>query len=247
VESKASVKDRVLHDHKVAKRLGILVETGQKLMESYEDPDGVRKQELEDISGDNVIQIFYERLKQLREFHRKYPHAALRVDPNYEIKLKVRFTAEEAHGKYLDLQGPFSKYLNMPHFEKCEYLEYLNKFWIFDNLSKEEKLRGDRVQAYRKYLEDLWGYIKSAFTRINPLVNAEKLEHMVEEEFRQKWEQKAMPGGWFGPSKEKWTLIKEKDAERRDFMILMIIVIYDLRQILMKIPSINPLIVKVMR
>lgn len=45
-----------------------------RLKELYEDKDGLRKEEIAALSGPNEFQEFYQRLKQIKEFHRKHPN-----------------------------------------------------------------------------------------------------------------------------------------------------------------------------
>jgi len=195
-----TTKERIINEHRIARRLTSIIESGQKLLESYDDADALRKQELEDISGENVINVFYQRLKSLREYHRRFPGAAVKSDPSYEIKIKPKFTSDEANGKFVDLHPLFARFTNLPVFERTEYLPYLQNFDKFDHIPKEEKLKGDRGVQYRRYLEDLFGYLKGFLQRTNPLVNVEKLERMAEEDFKARWEAKAI-GPWFTTTK----------------------------------------------
>jgi len=191
-----TTKERIINEHRISRRLATILESGQKLLESYDDADGLRKNELEDISGEGVINTFYQRLKSLREYHRKFPGAAVKADPSYEIKVKPKFTSDEGNGKFIDLHPLFARFLNIRMFERCEYLSYLQQFDKFDHISREEKLRGDRSLQYRRYLEDLFTYLKDYYRRTNPLLNVEKLEKMVEDDFKPRWDAKAIEP-WF--------------------------------------------------
>ena len=42
-------------------------------MEIYEDKDGMRKDEITALSGPNEFGEFYNRLKGIKEFHRRHP------------------------------------------------------------------------------------------------------------------------------------------------------------------------------
>ena len=49
------------------------MEATQELLEFYEDGDGLRKADIQALSGPNEFAEFYGRLKQIKEFHRKHP------------------------------------------------------------------------------------------------------------------------------------------------------------------------------
>ena len=50
------------------------MEVSGNLRDLYDDKDGLRKEELNAISGPNEFAEFYNRLKQIKEFHRKHPN-----------------------------------------------------------------------------------------------------------------------------------------------------------------------------
>lgn len=39
----------------------------------YDDEEGARKAEIAQLGGQNVFSAFYERLKEVRDYHRKFP------------------------------------------------------------------------------------------------------------------------------------------------------------------------------
>ena len=47
------------------------------LREIYEDKDGMRRDEITALSGPNEFGEFYNRLKQIRDFHRRHPGRVL--------------------------------------------------------------------------------------------------------------------------------------------------------------------------
>lgn len=50
------------------------MESTNNLKELYEDRDGIRKEEILEISGPKDFEEFYNRLKNIKEFHRKHPN-----------------------------------------------------------------------------------------------------------------------------------------------------------------------------
>lgn len=53
----------------------------------YEDDEGVRKTEFERLSGQNQFSTFYERLKEIKEYHRRNPTAELTEAPDDEAAI----------------------------------------------------------------------------------------------------------------------------------------------------------------
>lgn len=53
------------------------MEGTDNLRELYEDKDGFRKEEISEISGPNDFTEFYNRLKNIKEFHRKHPNQVI--------------------------------------------------------------------------------------------------------------------------------------------------------------------------
>lgn len=216
-----TTKDRVLADHKVAARVEKLVNDGAAVLEAYEDPDGLRKAELEDISGENVFRVFYDKLESLRQYHRKYGQAIAEIlapteehggggggeggssEPvEADTMIKVKFSGAEGSGKYLDLQSLHQTYINISEFgQRMDYLQYLSKFDKFQTVPKDKKIkfRG----KYKGYLEQLLEYVVSFFRRSQPLVNLQQVLAIIEQDFAKRWEEKKNLPGWFdAPSEE---------------------------------------------
>lgn len=61
-------------DHRHRILLDRYVESSQHLADLYEDKDGLRKEEVAALSGPNELAEFYNRLKQIKEFHKKHPN-----------------------------------------------------------------------------------------------------------------------------------------------------------------------------
>ncbi|KAK7294455.1 hypothetical protein RJT34_17344 [Clitoria ternatea] len=85
--------------------------TTHKLIEIYEDNDYARKDEIAALGGQtatgiNVFSAFYDRLKEIREYHRKHPVVRV-VDANddYEALLKEEPQIEFSGESYQDMPG----------------------------------------------------------------------------------------------------------------------------------------------
>ncbi|CAN1264089.1 Splicing factor SF3a60 homolog [Linum perenne] len=199
-----SSKDRLLQSHRVRNMIEEIVSTSHKLVDIYEDKDHARKDEIaalggQTASGTNVFSAFYDRLKEIREYHRRHPAARGVVDvtDQYEALLKeepvIEFTGEEAHGKYLDLHELYNQFINSKFGSRIEYSAYLN---VFSKPHKiDRKLKSTR--QYREYIENLLEYLVYFFQRTEPLQDLDRIFSKVITEFEEQWKDGKVPG-WEG-------------------------------------------------
>lgn len=203
-------KERVLQENRVYIRLDNMITSGKTLLELYDDPLGARKNELDNISGENVFGVFYDRLKSLREYHRKFKHPELLNATNEieRVKVGVKFSGAECFGKFVDLHRFFEQYVNMqiflPYRRDLTYLKYLAKFDKFDYINKDAKINIATFKIYKQYITDILGYLISFHKRTHPLVPIEKLMFLINEEFDKLWKA-GIVQGWefFGQSMSK--------------------------------------------
>lgn len=185
-------------------------------MKIYEDADGSRQKEIDELSAPNEFNEFYSRLRTIKELYKKNEsEIAIPMSSEFDEfkKLKentdlnlVDFTDEEGYGKYFDLNLCFERYVNLKGIEKLEYLAYLKIFDQFVNLPKERKLNAD----YKNYLDFLFQYLYDFCTKVKPLIEIDRIfEEEVQEEFDRKWEQGTLPG-W---PKETSSVLKQKGAK----------------------------------
>uniref|UniRef100_A0A8C8ZJJ1 Splicing factor 3a subunit 3 n=1 Tax=Prolemur simus TaxID=1328070 RepID=A0A8C8ZJJ1_PROSS len=181
---------------------GRYMEVSGNLRDLYDDKDGLRKEELNAISGPNEFAEFYNRLKQIKEFHRKHPNEICvpmsvefeellkaRENPSEEAQNLVEFTDEEGYGRYLDLHDCYLKYINLKASEKLDYITYLS---IFDQLFDIPKER--KNAEYKRYLEMLLEYLQDYTDRVKPLQDQNELFGKIQTEFEKKWENGTFPG-----------------------------------------------------
>ncbi|TNN47896.1 Splicing factor 3A subunit 3 [Liparis tanakae] len=174
---KSTLREQINSDHRTRAMLDRYMEVSGNLRDSYEDKDGMRKDELAAISGPNEFAEFYNRLKHIKEFHRKHPNEIAipmsvefeelmkaRDNPSEEAQNMVEFTDEEGYGRYLDLHDCYLKYINLKGAEKLEYLEML-----------------------LEYLQDYTD-------RVKPLLDQNELYGKVLIEFEKKWDNGSFPG-----------------------------------------------------
>nr|XP_011469280.1 PREDICTED: splicing factor 3A subunit 3-like isoform X2 [Fragaria vesca subsp. vesca] len=188
-----SSKERLAQSHRVRHMIDTISSTAQRLIEIYEDNDNARKDEIaalggQTATGTNVFSAFYDRLKEIREYHRRHP-AALVVDANdeHEALLKeepqVEFSGEEAYGRYLDLHELYNQYINSKFGEPIEYSAYLDVFSQPHKIPR--KLKSTR--QYREYIENLVQYLVYFFHRTEPLQDLDRIFAKVEAEFEEQW------------------------------------------------------------
>ncbi|CAN6709374.1 unnamed protein product [Malus baccata var. baccata] len=188
-----SSKDRLYQGHRVRQLIDTITSTTEKLIEIYEDKDNARKDEIaalggQTATGTNVFSAFYDRLKEIREYHRKHPVARV-VDANEEEEAllkeepQIEFSGEEAFGRYLDLHELYNQYINSKFGEPIEYSAYL------DTISQPQKIprKLKSSRQYREYMENLLAYLIYFFQRTEPLQDLDRIFLKVETEFEEQW------------------------------------------------------------
>ena len=173
-----------------------------ELLKNYNDKDGVKKREVDQLGGPNEFQEFYNRLRKIKDHHKKYTNevAAPMIVEFMELKHQrenpdeqeewVEFTDEEGYGKYLDLHECYEQFINLKHATKINYLTYLTNFDRFFEFPKDKKLNAD----YKKYLRSLQDYLIGFMKRINPLMNFKRETDRILEEFEEQWATGTFPG-----------------------------------------------------
>ncbi|TXG71221.1 hypothetical protein EZV62_006156 [Acer yangbiense] len=196
-----SNRDRLFQSHRVRNMIDTITSTTKKLVEIYEDSDGARKDEIaalggQTATGTNVFSAFYDRLKEIREYHRRHPAARV-VDANEEFDnlLKeepvVVFSGEEAFGRHLDLHELYHIYINCKFGEKIEYSAYLDVFSHVDKVPRKMKMTGE----YKEYMKKLLEYLEDFFQRTEPLQDLDRIFSKVVADFEDEWA-KGSVNGW---------------------------------------------------
>ncbi|KAK9121923.1 hypothetical protein Syun_019540 [Stephania yunnanensis] len=122
-----NARDRLFQNHRVRNMIDSMTATTEKLIEIYEDKDSARKDEIaalggQTATGTNVFSAFYDRLKEIREYHRRHPNArVVDVGVEYEELLKEEPVVE------------FSGEVSLPPFlvSYREYLEHLLEYLAY--------------------------------------------------------------------------------------------------------------------
>ncbi|BAT78813.1 hypothetical protein LR48_Vigan04g159600 [Vigna angularis] len=186
-------KERLYQSHRVRNMIDTITSTTEKLIGIYEDNDNARKDEIaalggQTASGINVFSAFYDRLKEIREYHRKHPVARV-VDANddYEMLLKeepqIEFSGEEALGRYLDLHELYYQYVNSKFGDPLEYSAYLDVFSDTNKIPRKMKV----TRQYREYMVNLLEYLIYFFQRTEPLQDLDRIFSKVTTEFEENW------------------------------------------------------------
>uniref|UniRef100_A0A8C9EWB3 Splicing factor 3a subunit 3 n=1 Tax=Pavo cristatus TaxID=9049 RepID=A0A8C9EWB3_PAVCR len=104
---KSTLRDQINSDHRTRAMQDRYMEVSGNLRDLYDDKDGLRKEELSAISGPNEFAEFYNRLKQIKEFHRKHPNEiCVPMSVEFEELLKARDNpSEEAQSKELAFES----------------------------------------------------------------------------------------------------------------------------------------------
>jgi hypothetical protein len=116
-------RERLLQQVRVRKRMDRIVECSRKLLKTYEDVDGARKDEMASMTGTEAFkvfcslgalfcilwlrirQVFYDKLADIKEYHRKFSSVTYETgasdaavfDP--QEFLSNQFSGDEVFGK----------------------------------------------------------------------------------------------------------------------------------------------------
>ena len=108
--AKLKKPDQVARDQVVATLLAAHQSRCEQLTKVYEDADGARKEEIEAMSGSATFTSFYDQLKSIRDYHRRFPkepvsgsEEQMLVEDVLEAAPDAGFTGEEAEGRYVDM------------------------------------------------------------------------------------------------------------------------------------------------
>uniref|UniRef100_A0A2K5RV95 Matrin-type domain-containing protein n=1 Tax=Cebus imitator TaxID=2715852 RepID=A0A2K5RV95_CEBIM len=171
---KSMLQDQISSDHCTWAMQDRYMEVTGNLRDLYDDKDGLPKEELNDISGSNEFAEFYNRFKQMKEFHQKHPskiHVPMSVEfealpkarenPSEETQNLVEFTDEEEYGHYLDLHDCYTS---------------------------------RRMQNIRDTYRCCLSTFRITQVRVKPLQDQNELFGKSQTEFEKKWENGTLPG-----------------------------------------------------
>jgi len=182
--------DQIARDQVVATLLSAHQTRSGHLARLYEDADGARKEEIASVSGATVFSAFYDQLKSIREYHRKFPSAPSTESAEMALVSEVLddapeegFTGEEAEGRFVDMHSLHDAFLNLKGVERIDYCTYLKQCANLAALPKGTALAGGYLR-YAKALRDYW---LSFLRRTQPLMPLDKLLEAAEADLKSRW------------------------------------------------------------
>ncbi|GJP36528.1 hypothetical protein CLOM_g21027 [Closterium sp. NIES-68] len=208
----SSQREKLFQSHRIKNVVDAIVANSARLAEVYADRDGARKDEIAALGGQGtpnpsatVFTTFYERLNEIREYHRRHPGARVvegEVDVDEAIKDEpwVQFSGEEALGKYVDVHEVYQQFTNAKFGRAMEYSMYLDELPQTHKIPRNLKF----TKTYRAYMLRLLEYLESFFQRTQPLQDLAKHHAKLEADFSDRWEQGQVLGwedqglGWAG-------------------------------------------------
>lgn len=195
-------------DHQISGFLTRIQQQSKRLLDIYNDTEGLRTKEIQSISTGDPFDEFYKQLNDIKDFHRRYPNEPVEnLERAYKRKapdegesataeIDHMFTGEEAYGRFLDLTRSHEDYLNLPGVQsrRVTYLQYLT---IFDHFTPPHcpiKRSEKATDQYFSYVGNLAEYLEGFLRRTRPLDDLDKTFVAFDQEFEKAWEAKEVPG-----------------------------------------------------
>jgi splicing factor 3A subunit 3 len=242
MEDAKTHREKLYNEHIVDKFLTRIADKSEYLSQLYEDRDGyeyiylffyaikntntffnsLRQSEMEALSGSSEFTEFYERLKVLKEHHRKYPNETVEPPEMEFIHLSQKKEEADFEGKshtfttykrdtnknvLLELEKLFSgeestgRYLDLNaihtmynNLKGCKKLDYLQYLSEFDDFVHVYPKNIKTSEDYKNYLNALHDYLYNFFRRSKPLFDINALEEEALLEFNKQWEQGEVAG-----------------------------------------------------
>ncbi|ORY95836.1 hypothetical protein BCR43DRAFT_459761 [Syncephalastrum racemosum] len=206
-------REKLLKEHVMDRFLNRIADKNQRLLDLYADHEGLRQSEIEALSGTSEFSEFYERLRVIKDHHRKFPNETVEPpemefirmnqehsEDDYE-QLDKQFSGEEGFGRYLDLIGLHNLFVNLKGIKRLDYLQYIDEF---DNFVETYPKAVKYTVPYREYLDQLRSYLESFFRRAHPLFDLKTLQQKAQQEIDEKFDKGEMPG---------WEDVADKESQ----------------------------------
>eukprot|EP00938_MAST-03A_sp_MAST-3A-sp1_P004407 g4407.t1 len=175
------------------------IDRSQDVLEIYRDESGFRKEEIEQMSNDNAVDSYYDRLGEIKQFHRVKSRRRFQTQSTYDRlehqysedakdNLETRFSGEEKYGSCVDLHSMYIRFMNLKRATKkkddnkeaededddsleLNYRAYLDLFHRTNAalVDRKEPLVVED-ESFRDYLSDLVSYFVSFSHRVEPLM-----------------------------------------------------------------------------
>jgi len=200
------IRDRLNRDHQIAGFLTRIQDQSKRLIDIYNDTEGLRTREIQSISTGDPFDEFYKQLNEIKDFHRRYPNEPVEnLERAYKRKAPAEgesatmevdnmFTGEEAFGRFLDLTTLHEEYLNIPNNKRVSYLQYLQTFDHFQPPHMTMKRGEKSTDQYFNYVGRLAAYLESFLKRTRPLEDRDKFFTSIDTDFEKAWEANEVAG-----------------------------------------------------
>lgn len=210
-------RNQILADTMIKHFLGEITVRSKRALENYQDALGLKKSWIDFLegcretegTGDKAMDVwinFYEQVVYVKDYHTQFtpygqPAQVLDEDWFFTHALDDRsavpkFSGPEGYGRYVDLHECFLEFINLKRLAKLkpavvmvDYVTYLKTFDQFFNFP-----RASKDYQYEEYLDHLTAYLKGFFSRTQPLLNLDQMEHMHSRDFSVRWGLRDVPG-----------------------------------------------------
>lgn len=195
-------KERLQQQHRVKSALSRIVANAKSVTECFDDADGARADELASMSGANVFTRYYEKLKEMKDYHRRFPdHTEIAFGPDgkeltfedqiLKQEMEVEFSGEEGQGRFLDLHQLYCEFINLKLVpgEPLDYVAFLDQC---ARLGQLPALRLN-MRQYSAWAGRLLEYLESFHRRTQPLQDLARILAKAQEEFAGVWAERAKP------------------------------------------------------
>ena len=194
------IRERLNRDHQISGFLTRIQEQSKRLLDIYNDTEGLRTKEVQLISTGDPFDHFYKQLNEIKDFHRRYPNEPVEnLERAYRRKapgegesataeIDNMFTGEEGFGRFLDLTTSHEEYLNLPNNKRITYLQYLQSFDTFTPPQMNVKRPDKNTDAYFGYVSRLVEYLEGFLRRTRPLEDLEQLFGSIDRDFVKAWD-----------------------------------------------------------
>jgi splicing factor 3A subunit 3 len=190
-------KERLVQQHRVKTVVDRIQNATTRVMDIMDDRDGSRREELAAMSGKDVFNNFYSRLKDIRDYHRKFPDQSDLVykedgtvmgleDQILQEEPIPEFTGEEGMGRWVDMHELYNRFVNLKMLdgEPMEYLSFIDQVRALEDLS-ETRLH---MRAYRDWVQEVLSYLETFHKRVQPLQDLDTIMVKVTDDFNAKYE-----------------------------------------------------------
>jgi len=205
-----SHRHRIHHEHFLNQCIEGIVDRKRKVRDIYDSPEAKRPHTL---PASVIEKDFFERLAELREYHRKFPELKPEAKQTRRCNaesLPVSFSREECHGECLDLHALYQTFMELPcnyelaltrgkegfnalracRVRQLDYINWLKLCTQFHNIQRKHK-----THAYADYLTSFLAYLTDFYSRNQPLSPPpSEILADARANFRERWQRKEVSG-----------------------------------------------------